>query len=61
MTQPQPATAESELRLMLGDLLMQIAMLRAENANLKATLSEEQRRELAANLNGSQPTAPPVQ
>ena len=33
--QPQQATAEAELRVMIGDLLMQIAMLRAENINLK--------------------------
>jgi uncharacterized small protein (DUF1192 family) len=31
-----PTTPDQELRAMIGDLLMQIAMLRAENANLKA-------------------------
>lgn len=33
---PQQTTPDQELRAMIGDLLMQIAILRAENSNLKA-------------------------
>lgn len=35
-----PTTAENELRSLIGDLMMQIAMLRAENINQKAALDQ---------------------
>jgi hypothetical protein len=35
-----PTTAENELRVMIGDLMMQVAMLRAENINQKAALDK---------------------
>ena len=56
MNQPQPETAEGQLRIMLGDLLMQIAMLRAENLNLRSMLTPEQQEGLAK-LNGAQQPA----
>ena len=37
---PQVTTAENELRTMVGDLMMQLAMLRAENINLKIALDQ---------------------
>src|SRR5262245_6198304 len=35
---PMPTTPENELRVMVGDLFMQVAMMRAEIANLKERL-----------------------
>jgi hypothetical protein len=35
-----PTTAENELRAMIGDLFMQVAMLRAENANQRMALEK---------------------